>query len=474
MNASIDSNVNYPWLHKSFDIDRLTAEYPPPPTFFDGIFRASRDEVRAIQERRFLQTMKRGWEIAFFQRHWRSAGMEPGDIKGLDDLPKIPAYTVEHIRKSIESHPPFGDFMGVAPGGHDPMPLVLQTSGGTTGLPRPMLYSPRDREVMAILGARRYAMQGMMPGDMVLVAFSLGLSNGGMANREILWKYTGAVPVMTGGGATTPTRRQIEICKAWGINVVLAFPSYLRHMALVARDEMGIDVRDFKVRMLGSHIGIEDRKTIEELWGAPCYDSYGTHENGTLATECKLQNGMHINEDAFFLEIADPETGAVAADGERGSLHITTLFRDSAPQIRFNINDVSSYMTGPDCPCGCTFRRLTKIYGRNDNMIKVRGVNVFPEAVGVAVAADTRTNGEFFCIIERVGESGREELTVMAEVRDMAAHSSAVKEDLERRLKEVIGLRTTVVPVGVKELDPHTGTSQTSKVKRLLDKRKAT
>jgi phenylacetate-CoA ligase len=245
-------------------------------------------------------------------------------------------------------------------------------------------------------------------------------------------------------------------------------------MALVARDEMGIDVREFKVRMLASHIGVEDRKTIEELWGAPCYDSYGTHENGTIATECKLQNGMHINDDAFVIEIVDPETGQVQADGERGTTYITTLFRHSAPQIRFNINDISSYMTGADCPCGCTFRRLTKIYGRNDNMVKVRGVNVFTEAIGVAVAEDARSNGEYFCVVERVGESGREELTVMVEVPELAAHGTVVKESLERRLKEVIGLRTIVSPVGVRQLDPQTGLSQSSKIKRLLDKRKAT
>jgi phenylacetate-CoA ligase len=467
------ADIKFPWYQNALDLDRVTRDYPPPPDFFRGVFRASRDELRALQERRFLATMKRGWEIPFFQRLWGAAGMQPGDVKGLDDLPKIPSYTVEHIRRSIDANPPFGDFMGVAPGGPDPMPLVLQTSGGTTGLPRPMLYAPTDREVMAILGARRYAMQGMLPGDIVLVAFSLGLTNGGLGNREILWKYMGAVPVMTGGGATTPTRRQIEICEAWGINVVLAFPSYLRHMALVARDEMGIDVRDLKVRMLGSHIGLEDRKTIEELWGAPLYDSYGTHENGTIATECKQQNGMHINDDAFVIEIVDPDTGKVQPDGERGTTYITTLFRHSAPQIRFNINDVSSYMTGGDCPCGCSFRRLTKIYGRNDNMVKVRGVNVFTEAIGVAVAEDSRSNGEFFCVIERFGESGREELTVMVEVLDLAAHGAAVKQDLERRLKEVIGLRTVVSPVGVRQLDPHTGLSQTSKIKRLLDKRKA-
>jgi phenylacetate-CoA ligase len=467
-------DIKFPWYQHAFDLERITRDYPPPPDFFRGVFRASRDELRALQERRFLQTMQRGWEIAFFRRHWGAAGMQPGDIKGLDDLPKIPAYTVEHIRKSIEANPPFGDFMGVAPGGPNPMPLVLQTSGGTTGLPRPMLYAPADREVMAILGARRYAMQGMQPGDMVLVAFSLGLTNGGLGNREILWKYMGAVPVMTGSGATTPTRRQIEICNAWGINVVLAFPSYLRHLALVARDEMGIDVRDLKVRMLGSHIGVEDRKTIEELWGAPCYDSYGTHENGTVATECKLQNGMHINDDCFVIEIVDPDTGNVVPDGERGSVHITTLFRHSAPQIRFNINDISSYMSGGDCPCGCSFRRLTKIYGRNDNMVKVRGVNVFTEAIGVTVAEERRSNGEFFCVIERVGESGREELTVMVEVPELATHGVAVKENLERRLREVIGLRTTVAPVAVHALDQNTGLSQTSKIKRLIDKRKAT
>jgi phenylacetate-CoA ligase len=466
------ADIRFPWYQNALDLARVTRDYPPPPDFFRGVFRASRDEIRALQERRFLQTMKRGWEIPFFQRHWGAAGMQSGDVRGLDDLPKIPPYTVEHIRRSIEANPPFGDFMGVAPGGPEPRPLVLQTSGGTTGLPRPMLYAQADREVMAILGARRYAMQGMLPGDMVLVAFSLGLTNGGLGNREILWKYMGAVPVMTGSGATTPTRRQIEICKAWGINAVLAFPSYLRHLALVARDEMGIDVRDFKIRMLGSHIGLEDRKTIEQLWGAPCYDSYGTHENGTIATECKQQNGMHINDDAFVLEIVDPETGKLQSDGERGTTYITTLFRHSAPQIRFNINDISSVMTGGECPCGCTFRRLTKIYGRNDNMVKVRGVNVFTEAIGVAVAEDDRSNGEYFCLIERVGESGREELTVMIEVPELAAHGAEVRENLERRLREVIGLRTIVTPVGAHALDPHTGLSQTSKIKRLLDKRK--
>jgi phenylacetate-CoA ligase len=395
--------------------------------------------------------------------------MEPGDVRGLDDLRKIPPYTVHDIRKSIERNPPFGDFMGISP--EDGIPLVLQTSGGTTGLPRPMLYAPQDRETMAILGGRRLAMHGVKPGDMILVTYSLGLSNGGFAVREAIWKYSGAVPVMTGSGASTPTRRQIEIIKAWGINVILGFPSYLRHMALVARDEMGIDPRSLGIRLLGSHIGQEDRAQIEELWGAPCFDAYGTNESGMMAAECRHKTGMHIQEDAVHLEIADPETGDVLPDGEKGTIYITTFYRHGAPQIRFNVNDISAMLPGT-CACGSCLRRMDRIYGRNDNMIKLRGVNVFPEAVGDTVGKDRRTNGEYFCIVERAGAAGRDEMTVMVEVPDASVDRAVLRDDLERRMKEVLGVKVIVQPVDRGALLPYTGVAETSKIKRLLDKRK--
>ena len=156
-----------PWLFRALDYEALAREFPPPPNYFREAYRISRDELRARQETRFLATVKRGWEIPFFQRHWGRAGLEPGDIRGLDDLPKLPPYTVKELRESIEHAPPFGDFMGISPADGARMPLVLQTSGGTTGLPRPMLYAPRDREVMAILGGRRFALHGVHPGDRV-------------------------------------------------------------------------------------------------------------------------------------------------------------------------------------------------------------------------------------------------------------------------------------------------------------------
>jgi phenylacetate-CoA ligase len=150
-------------------------------------------------------------------------------------------------------------------------------------------------------------------------------------------------------------------------------------------------------------------------------------------------------------------------------VYITTLYRWGAPQIRFNINDVSRIIPGM-CPCGGTLKRLDRIFGRNDTMVKLRGVNVFPEAVGAVVVADPRTNGEYVCIVERTGVEQREEMTVLVEVPD-AEQRGAVDQDLARRFKEVLGVRVNVKPVERGGTDRYTGTSQTSKIRRLVDRR---
>jgi phenylacetate-CoA ligase len=232
---------------------------------------------------------------------------------------------------------------------------------------------------------------------------------------------------------------------------------------------MGIDPHSLKVRLLGTHLGSEDRKPLEELWGAPAFDMYGTHESGMLGAECRHQAGMHVMEDAFVLEIADPETGRILPDGERGTIYITTLYKHGAPQIRFNVNDISAFHTTP-CPCGNAQRRLKAIYGRNDNMVKLRGVNVFPEAIGAVVVADARSNGEYFCFVDRVGAADVDRMDVWVEVLD-DADRAACRADLERRLKEVLGVRVDVTPVGRGELDRYSGTSLSSKVRRVLDRR---
>jgi len=223
--------------------------------------------------------------------------------------------------------------------------------------------------------------------------------------------------------------------------------------------------------VLCSHLGPEDRESLENLWGARCFDAYGTHESGMLAAECEHQSGMHIMEDALMIEIMDPETGAPLPDGEKGTAFITTLYKYGAPQIRFNVNDISAIAPGR-CACGSTLARLERIYGRNDNMVKLRGSNVFPEAIGSIVARDARSNGEYFCIVERVGDAGRDEMRVLVEMREAAVDAAALRAELEQRLKDVLCVRVAVEPVARGGLDRYTGTSQVTKIRRLDDRRK--
>ena len=163
---------------------------------------------------------------------WRAAGLEPGDIRSLEDIARLPTFTIADLRDSIERKPPFGDYMGISPVDARRVPLVLVSSGGTTGLPRPMLYAPREREIMSIIRARSLHMHGVRPGDFVQITLALGLSNGGIGTRDALLRYNGALAIPTGSGNSTPSRRQIEIARSWGTNVMLGFPSYLRHLIL--------------------------------------------------------------------------------------------------------------------------------------------------------------------------------------------------------------------------------------------------
>lgn len=459
-----------PRYYQSLDFEALWREFPPAPDYFTSTYRLSRDELDALQQERFLRQMERAWQIPFYQRRWSAAGMEPGDIRSIADLLKIVPFSVHDLRASVINDPPWSDHFGIDPSQHAPIPLILQTSGGTTGLPRPMIFTPRDREVMNIITGRRLYMQGVRPFDLVQVALSMGMSNGGVLAREGIWKYTGAVPVMTGSGVQTPTRRQVELLKAWKAKFLVGFPAYLRHMGHVARDELGIDPRELPVKGLLVHLGTDDRGSLETLWGADAYDTYGCNECGTMAAECSHKSGMHIFEDAFIIEVNDPETLQPKGSGERGVACVTTLFKYAAPMIRYNTNDVTSIADG-DCTCGSFHRRITKIFGRSDNMIKLRGVNVFPEAVGAIVNEDTRTNGEYLCIVED-GDDKSESVTVLVEVPDLRGAGTAVENKLVLRFKEALGVRLKVEAVRRGELDHFTGLSQASKAARLIDRRK--
>ncbi len=175
---------------------------------------------------------------------------------------------------------------------------------------------------MSIMGARRLIMQGVRPGDLVQVTMSLGLTNAGMMVREYLWKYTGAIALTTGSGAATPTRRQIELAQSWKTTVMLGIPSYIRHLGIVARDEMNIDPRSLGIRLICCGLGPEPRDALEELWGAKVMQQYGTNESGMMSAECPFQHGFHIFEDAYLLGNRGPRRRTTgAARRERQHAH---------------------------------------------------------------------------------------------------------------------------------------------------------
>ncbi len=458
-----------PKYYEALDFEALWRDYPPAPDYFETTYKMSCDEIRAVQAARFLPQMERAWQIPFYQRHWAAAGMQPGDVKGLEDLARIPAFSVHDLRDAITRNPPWGDFIGLDPDTDEPLPLALQTSGGTTGLPRPMLYAPRDREVMNIITGRRLYMQGVRPFDLVQVTLSLGLSNGGFLAREGIWKYTGAVPVMTGSGAQTSTLRQIEIMRAWKTRHLIGFPAYLRHIGHVLRDQLGVDPKTLGIGSLIVHLGTDDREALEDLWGADVFDTYGTNECGTLAAECSQKSGMHIFEDAFVIECVDPDSGRSAPEGDKGTLFQTTLFKHLAPLIRFNSNDVSRLLPGT-CSCGCTHRRIDRIFGRSDNMIKLRGANIFPEAIGSLVSEARESNGEYVCIV-RHDVKGNDEMLVKVESPGAAETGAAFEVALAERFKAALGVKLVVEAVLPGTLGELTGLEKASKVRRLIDER---
>jgi phenylacetate-CoA ligase len=461
-----------PRYHSALDFAAVWREFPPAPEYLDNVYVMPRDELRALQEARFLRQIDRAWKVPFYRRHWGNAGIEPGDIRSIADVERLPVFSVHDLRESIARNPPWGDLIGIDPDFDDPLPLILQTSGGTTGLPRAMLYAPRDREVMNINTARRMYIQGVRPFDRVQIALATGLSNAGFLLRESLWKYTGAIPIVTGTGSQTPSRRQIELLRAWDIDFLAALAPYVRHLGNLARDELKFDVRDLKLKGLLCWLGVDDRKPIEEQWGTDVYDNYGTNEIGTLCCDCRHKSGMHVFEDAFLAEVADPLTLETMPDGEKGVLVVTTLFKHAAPMIRFNTNDVMSFVPGA-CPCGSTQRRLSKVFGRADNMVKFRGVNIFPEAVGALVAEHADANGEYVCVVEPETPGGREEMIVLVEAAGAGSDRTRLREALVRRFHEALGVRLAVDVVGKGELSALTGVADVMKVQRLIDKRKS-
>jgi phenylacetate-CoA ligase len=444
------------------------ADYPVGPAFVDAFRATSRDALRAAQERRFRAVMDRAWRVPFYRARWSAAGLEPGDIRGLDDLVKLPRYAKDDLMRSVAEHPPFGDFHGLDSYAPDARPpVVFHTTSGTTGRPQPILWGPKGREMQNLVLARAYRFQGLRDDDVVHSVYGHGLVNGGHYVRETVVHFTRALFVPAGTGVETRSQTQVELMRTFGATVIVGFADYIRRLADVAR-EAGIDPgRDLRVRMISGHLGRESRAALSAAWGgAEIFDWYGVADTGTVAAEGPDHAGLYLMEDAHWVEVVDPETGAAVADGTPGNLCVTCLYKDDVfPVVRFDTNDLAAIATG-DSPLGLRLRRLTGILGRSDNMVKLRGINVYPTAVGETLREVPGTTGEFICRVDRI--DGREEMTVLVEVKgDASGGAVTVRELLRRRLG--IDLPVEIVAPGA--LAPLTGIEHRQKPIRLIRNR---
>ncbi len=466
-----------PIYHTSIDWDAFFAKWQVPDVFERDRFRWPRDRLRAFQNERFMELMEVGWNNRFYRAHWSAAGVRPEHIRSIDDIARLPAYTSDDVKRDQQEHPPFGHFHGDPLHLQPPVPLKIQTSGGTTGKPRATLYSVEEWEMNGLTQARAMYIQGARPGDVVQIPSTCSLANLGWCVYKACHDYLGVLPLTTGSGVVTSSRRQLELAFDWGTNIWVSFPEYLTQLAKVAKQELGRDVRELNTKFIGCFLGPDTdnslRRHLEELWGCPVYDLYGTNEMGGAAFECQQQNGLHVMEDTIYLEIEDLDTAQPVADGDSGNMVVTILHRKLPPVIRYNVRDLARIVSNEPCKCGGCFRRMDKFLGRSDDMVKLRGVNVFPMACLAAVKSDPRTTGEWLCVVDRHQRDGvlRDEMTVRVEVQRDSSQRDDLAARLVARLHDDLGVKVAVELVEEGSLAEAANLGREGKARRLLDRR---
>jgi phenylacetate-CoA ligase len=451
---------------EAVDYEEIVRAYPPPPEYFDRAWRTTPDEIERVQLARLQARALTASKVPFFARRWEAAGFDPRSIVTTDDLWGAPSYTVDDIRQSIDDHPPWGDYQGVTPADALREPMRVFMSGGTTGKSRPTFYTQWDREVGAVLTARALYMQGIRPGDVVLNSWAYGTHNGAFAFDEALHRWLDCVVVTTGTGNVTSSERQVELAIEYEAAAILTTGDYLLRLADVAR-AMGYDPAvDFKLRALPN---IGDRALLESTFGVECFESYGFHEVQWVSVECPAHDGLHIFEDAFVVQIVDPESGEPQPDGELGAICITELYKTGSPQFRYNIMDLSYLYPRGQCACGSWLRKMAPFAGRGDNMVKLRGVNVWPEAVRELAMAVDGVAPDWF--VRAVRRDGRDELLVSVVSERDPSEFGAIAAAVETMLKERLGVRIAADVVAPGALDAWTEVDVSPKLKRFRDER---
>ncbi|MEO7775225.1 MAG: phenylacetate--CoA ligase family protein [Steroidobacteraceae bacterium] len=449
---------------EAFDAKQMLEEYPVGEAFVTRYTQMSRDELHGLQNDRFLRLMRRGWEIPFYQRLWGAKGIEAGDIRSLDDIVKLPVYDKSDLMASIAAHPPYGDFAGM--GGADRAPVIFHTTSGTTGRPQALLFGPKGREITNLLVGRMYRWQGLTPDDVVQSVYGHGMINGGHYIREAVVHFTNSIFLSAGTGIETRSASQVGLMRDFSVSVLVGFIDYIRKLADVARIEGLLD--QVHIRMISGHLGTEDRAGVEQAWGgAKAFDWYGVGDTGSIAGEGPERDGLYVWEDAQYLELLDVESGAPVGHGGTGDMVVTTLFKDDiAPCIRFNTHDITHELIGANAT-GMVFKRIAGFKGRSDNMVKLRGINVFPHAIGALIENRHDLTGEYFCRVSRHPATGRDDMLVTLETR-----GGSDQAQLAALLRQGLGVEVLVTLVGVGETATFTQIDVRQKPIRLIDERK--
>lgn len=453
--------MSFPTYFEAIDIRQLLTDYPVGDAFVQRYRTISRDELFAIQDAQFRKLMCRGWDIPFYQRLWGAQGIEPGDIRGLSDIGKLPVYDKSDLMDSIAQYPPFGDFAGL--GGSDRAPSVLHTTSGTTGRPQTLLFGPKGREVGNLMVGRMYRWMGLKPEDVVQSVYGHGMINGGHYIREAVTHFTNSVFLSAGTGVETRSQNQVQLMADFGVTVMVGFVDYIRKLAEVARDE-GL-LEKINLKMIIGHLGTEDRASTEAAWGgARAYDWYGVGDTGTIAGEGPDRDGLYVWEDAQYLELLDVDCGQPIGPGGIGDMVVTCLYKDDvAPCIRFNTHDITHELGGQG---EIAFKRIAGFKGRSDNMVKLRGINLFPHAIGALIENRTDLTGEYFCRMVRDPVTQRDDLIVMIESR-----GGTDRAQLSEALRRGLAVEVQVELVGPGETAALTQVDVRQKALRLRDER---
>jgi len=417
--------------------------------------------LRKVQSERLSELASYVYQRSpIYKEKFDILGIKPESIKSIDDIKKLPFTTKIDLRDSY----PFGIFSQ----GIDKV-SEIHVSSGTTGNPTVVGYTKEDLHLWSTVMARSLCCAGAEPGDMMQVAYGYGLFTGGLG-----FHYGGiemgltVIPTSSGN-----TRRQLKIMQDFRPRVLACTPSYAIYMAEEAK-KMGLDTRksSWEIGIFGAEPWSEQmRKEIEDTWGIVATDVYGLSEiiGPGVCQECTQKQGMHIYSDVFYPEIIDPDTGKEVAPGEDGELVITTLTKKGIPLIRYRTRDIVS-INYEKCACGRTSPRISKVKGRTDDMLIVRGINVFPSQIEDVLLSIEGTQPHYQLVITR-SDKGLDQIEVLVEVEDRFFSDEIKKlSNLESLIKEKLN-STLSIGVTVRLVEQGTVERSEGKAKRVVDNR---